>query len=121
MGGVAGQAAFAARDRAVGEGEFLSLAGMAAETQFVACIGEKLRVLRIVGVMAGEAHTALERSMFDLAAGLQPCLIVALITEFSSAERRTKGLVGRRRIMAHITCLRDNGVMGACPQEFGLS
>lgn len=121
MGGVAGQAAPAARDRAVGDGALFSLVGMAAKTQLVACIGEKLRVLRIVGVMTGETHAALERRMLDLAAGLELGLIVALITELSSTESSAKGFVGRRRVMTHIACLRDNGIMCAGPQKPGLS
>jgi len=45
-----------------------------------------------MGVVAGKAHAALERRVFDPAAGLEPGLIVATGTEFCSAERRTKGL-----------------------------
>jgi hypothetical protein len=120
MGGMAGQAALSAGDRGMGDGRLFSLVGMAAEAQLVACIGEEFRVLRIMGVVAGKAHAALERRVFDRAAGLEPGLIVALITEFSSAERRTKGLVGCRRIMAHITRLRDNRVMCTALEKLGL-
>lgn len=118
---MAGQAALSGGDRRVRDGSLFLLIGMTAETQLVAGIGEELRVLRIVGVVAGKTHAAQERRVFDLAAGLEPGLIVALITECSSAERRTKGLVGRRWIMAHITRLRDNRIMCAVLEKLGLN
>ena len=121
MGGMAGQAALSGGDCGMGDGSLFSLVRMAAETQLVAFIGEEFRVLRIMRVVAGKAHAALERRVFDIAAGLEPGLIVALITELSSAECRTKGLVGRRWIMAHITRLRDYRIMCAGLEKLGLN
>jgi hypothetical protein len=119
MGGVAGQASFSAIDRGVGVGGLFSLVGMAGETELVAGIGEKLRVLRIVGVMAGETHAALERRVFDPAASLQSGLIVTLITELSSAQDRIERFIDVAGLWHESQDTEATGLW-VCPQELCL-
>jgi len=113
MGGMAGQAAFSGGDRGMGDGCLLPLVGMAGETQLVASIGKKLLIFRIMGVVAGKAHAALERRVFDFAAGLEPGLIVALITELSSAQDGIERLIGSCGLVAHVAARRSYRVVGA--------
>ena len=113
MGRMAGQAAFSGCNRRVGDDGLLSLIGMAAETELVAGIGKKLHVFRIMGVVAGKAHAALERRVFDLSAGLEPGLIMALIAELAATLRRAEGFYRVGRVVACITGHRNKGVVGA--------
>ena len=120
MRAMARQAAFSSRDRCVGNGALFSFVGMATEAYRVARAGEKLGVLRIMGIMAGKTHAPLERSVLDSTAGLEPGLVVALIAEVPSTLERTERFSRCGGVMARIAGGRSHGVMGARLEEFGL-
>jgi hypothetical protein len=71
-------------------------------------------------IMTGKAESALEGRMINISACLKAGLVVALITEFSSAQLRIERFGGCSRIVAHITAHRNYRVMGACFEELGL-
>lgn len=120
MGGMAGQAAVSGGNCGMGDSGLFALVGMAAETQLVAGIGEKLHVLRIMGVVAGKTHAALERRVHDLAAGLEPGLIMALITKLPSAQDGAERLIGCCGIVAHVAGSGNERIVSACLEELGL-
>lgn len=93
------------------------LGRMAGKTQVIARLHEQLRILRVVRIVAGSAHSSLERSVKLSAPGLQRLGVMALKTEGVSALDGAERLLRFRVIVTHRAVRRGNGIMQACFQQ----
>ena len=115
---MAGQASSLARQCLMRLPQFPSLFLMTRQTDPVPVGYEKGRVLRCMGVMAGEAFAVFKRSVQVLSALLQARFLVTLIAESALLFRRLERFRRRRSFVAIAATRFLDGIMRAGLQQF---
>jgi len=120
MGWMAGEASLAAFHGLMNNPELYSLLFVTLEAEEIPRLDHQVRVLRRVRIMAGKAHTFLERRMIDCSACLKVLDIVTAGAKLPAALCGCKGLRRSRRVVARLALGLGNRVVRACPKEFRL-
>lgn len=120
VGRMAGETSSLSRQSGMRFTELPALLFVTDQADAVSITNEKGRVLRGVGVMAGETLTGLERLMLVSSPLLQARRIMALVAEITLLFRRLKGFRRRGRFVAVSATRFRDGIVGAGFQQFSL-